>query len=79
MIVVMDTDTLPNANPDQAFEILTASDRCDSCGAQAYVMVSIATLQLPLMFCGHHWSRYSARLLPLIDDIVDETDKLLKR
>lgn len=32
---------------------LTAFDRCDSCGAQAYVHVIGVTGDL--MFCGHHY------------------------
>ena len=32
---------------------LKATDRCDSCGAQAYVSVKGSTGDL--MFCGHHY------------------------
>ena len=31
---------------------LTAADRCDECGAQAYIRVELATGEL--LFCGHH-------------------------
>jgi len=75
----MDTDTRPAADPNQTFEILNASDRCDACQSQAYVMVSMASTGLTLMFCGHHWKQYGDDVRPLVDDIVDETDKLLKR
>jgi hypothetical protein len=34
---------------------LTANDRCDGCGAQAYVHVQGVAGEL--MFCGHHFSK----------------------
>lgn len=34
---------------------LNANNRCDQCGAQAYVHVAIINQPLTLMFCGHHW------------------------
>ncbi len=34
--------------------ILTANDRCDRCGAQAYVKVTGVTGDL--LFCGHHYN-----------------------
>jgi hypothetical protein len=34
---------------------LTSSDRCDSCGAQAYVRVSGVSGELT--FCGHHYTK----------------------
>jgi len=34
---------------------LNASDRCDSCGAQAYVMV--LGMFGELVFCAHHYSK----------------------
>lgn len=36
-------------------KVLTAHDRCDSCGAQAYVKVSGVSGEL--MFCSHHFSK----------------------
>lgn len=33
----------------------TSNDRCDSCGAQAYVYV--AGISGELMFCGHHYNK----------------------
>ena len=54
---------------------LTADDRCDGCGAQAYVRVRLATGG-ELLFCGHHWGRHSDVLLPQAVEIVDETDRL---
>ena len=61
------------------FHLLDSSDRCDSCGAQAYVMVLLREPNLPLAFCGHHWNDHSAALAPLIEDLIDETDRLQTR
>jgi len=54
---------------------LTANDRCDGCGAQAYVRVRLATGG-ELLFCGHHWGRHSEALSAQAVEVVDETDRL---
>jgi hypothetical protein len=54
---------------------LTALDRCDRCGAQAYVRVTLAAGG-ELLFCGHHFREHEARLRPLATDVHDETGKL---
>ena len=54
---------------------LTALDRCDRCGAQAYVRVRLAAGG-ELLFCGHHFREHEARLRPLASDVLDETGKL---
>lgn len=56
---------------------LTTLDRCDHCGAQAYVHVAIIDKPLTLMFCGHHWA-------PLEDNdtftvLRDQRSSLLER
>jgi hypothetical protein len=53
---------------------LDANDRCDSCGAQAYVRVSIASGQL--LFCGHHAAKYKDQLLDQATAWHDETFRL---
>jgi hypothetical protein len=63
---------------DQEFSILTAHDRCDKCGSQAYVLV-IFESENSLTFCGHHWNQYAEKLIALAIDVVDETDKLTLR
>lgn len=63
---------------DQEFSILTANDRCDKCGSQAYVLV-IFENETSLTFCGHHWNKYGEKLIELAVDVVDETDKLSLR
>lgn len=54
---------------------LNSTHRCDRCGAQAYVKVTL-TSGLDLLFCGHHYSRVTATLSPLVDTVMDERDRL---
>ncbi len=53
---------------------LTGLDRCDSCGAQAYVRVTIATGQL--FFCAHHANKFKEKLAPTALEWHDESAKL---
>jgi hypothetical protein len=63
------------AEADQEFSVLEMTDRCDACGSQAYVLVLLED-EKTLFFCGHHWHRYSKKLIELAVDIVDETAKI---
>ena len=54
---------------------LTASDRCDRCGAQAYVRVTLVSGS-ELLFCAHHAREYQPRLRELEARIEDETVRL---
>jgi hypothetical protein len=54
---------------------LTADDRCDGCGAQAYVRVRLATGG-ELLFCGHHWGRHADAVRPQATEVIDESDRL---
>ena len=53
---------------------LTDHDRCDQCGSQAYVQVSLPTGQL--LFCAHHYQEHEARLSPIATAVLDERDRL---
>lgn len=55
---------------------LTAVDRCDRCGAQAYVRATLPA-GTELLFCGHHGNEHRPSLLVAGASIHDETDKLL--
>lgn len=55
---------------------LTAADRCDRCGAQAYVRTTLAS-GLELLFCNHHWHQNQERLREVAVTIRDETDRLV--
>jgi hypothetical protein len=54
---------------------LTVADRCDRCGAQAYVLVRLLSGG-ELLFCAHHAKQYESGLRPIAVEIVDETDRL---
>ena len=54
---------------------LTAADRCDRCGARAYVRARL-TSGGELLFCAHHGREHLPKLLDLATDIQDETDLL---
>ncbi|GAB4067760.1 hypothetical protein GCM10028777_24790 [Angustibacter speluncae] len=54
---------------------LTAADRCDRCGAQAYVRVVLSSGG-ELLFCAHHGRAHDARLRELDADITDESARL---
>ncbi len=55
---------------------LTAADRCDSCGAQAYIRVSIGESEL--LFCAHHGKKYQDKLSTIASDWHDESDRLMQ-
>jgi len=54
---------------------LTAVDRCDRCGARAYVRVLLPNA-LELLFCAHHNRQYASALTKVAVEIHDETDRL---
>jgi hypothetical protein len=54
---------------------LTATDRCDRCGAQAYVR-AVMTSGSELLFCAHHWHDNEDRLREVSAAIHDERDRL---
>lgn len=63
---------------EEDMDILSVEDRCDRCGAQAYVLVVLEGERV-LTFCNHHWNLNSAKLIEVAIDIVDETDKLSRK
>ena len=54
---------------------LTALDRCDRCGAQAYLRVFLRSGG-ELMFCAHHAAAHREKLAEVASRIHDETAKL---
>ena len=54
---------------------LSAIDRCDRCGAQAYVRVELAG-GAELLFCAHHARQHEDKLREVAITIIDETDRL---
>jgi hypothetical protein len=53
---------------------LTAADRCDRCGARAYVRARLSSGG-ELLFCAHHGREHLSKLRD-IARIQDETDRL---
>jgi hypothetical protein len=54
---------------------LTAADRCDRCGAQAYLRVELQSGG-ELLFCAHHARQHGDKLKQIAANLVDETDRL---
>jgi hypothetical protein len=55
---------------------LTALDRCDSCGAQAYVRATMSTGDL--LFCAHHGAQFKEKLSATALEWHDESYRLLE-
>lgn len=60
---------------DENNHTLTAHDRCDSCGSQAYVRA--VTAHGELLFCAHHAKKHHAKLEPVIKEWHDESHRLV--
>ena len=55
---------------------LTAFDRCDRCGAQAWVKASGVNGEL--LFCSHHFNKASKKIKEWAFEIVDERERLVE-
>ena len=54
---------------------LSAADRCDRCGAQAYLRVELQSGG-ELHFCAHHAREHGDKLKEIAVSVQDETHKL---
>jgi hypothetical protein len=54
---------------------LSAADRCDRCGAQAYLRVELQSGG-ELLFCAHHAREHESRLREVAASYYDETERL---
>lgn len=54
---------------------LSAADRCDRCGAQAFIRARLAGDQ-DLLFCAHHGREHLEALRNVAVEVIDETDRL---
>lgn len=54
---------------------LNATDRCDRCGAQAYVRAELSNGG-ELLFCAHHARAHEEKLREIAAQIHDETGRL---
>jgi hypothetical protein len=77
--VGLDTDTRNEADVTTAVApssaSLSAADRCDRCGAQAYLRVELQSGG-ELLFCAHHAREHGDKLREIAANVVDETTKL---
>ncbi len=55
---------------------LSAMDRCDSCGAQAYIRVTLNSGDL--LFCAHHGNQFKEKLFPTALNWHDESARLVQ-
>ena len=56
---------------------LTRQDRCDRCGAQAYVRATIPNAGgTALLFCGHHFRKHELALISAGAEILDERHRI---
>jgi hypothetical protein len=62
--------------------VLKATDRCDSCAAEA--LVQVTGLNGELLFCGHHYNKIMnnptsyKKMMSFMISIIDERDKLIE-
>jgi hypothetical protein len=54
--------------------LIQVADRCDRCGAQAFVLVKGVSGEL--LFCGHHFAKFEDNLTKFSYEIVDERDRI---
>lgn len=54
---------------------LTAADRCDRCGAKAYVRARLHAGG-ELLFCAHHAREHGDKIREIAVSVVDETHRL---
>lgn len=86
MRTTVTTATLPaqtNSKTELTAYTLTAADRCDGCGAQAYIEVKVParnkageSIISELLFCIHHFNKHDAKIRPLALAVKDERTRL---
>ena len=69
------TSIATDTNTAEREYLLSAADRCDSCGAQAYHRVTMPSGEL--YFCAHHGNQHREKLAPVATAWLDESDRLL--
>ena len=58
----------------QEDKVLKIADRCDRCGAKAFVLATGVSGEL--MFCGHHYHKYEYAITQWAYKIVNELDTI---
>jgi len=59
---------------EEKTDVISNTDRCDRCMAQAYMWVN--GVAGDLYFCRHHFLKYEDKLREYAFEIIDETYKL---
>ncbi|WP_456823604.1 DUF7455 domain-containing protein [Cellulomonas sp. P5_E12] len=68
---------MTTATVDIATTELTRQDRCDRCGAQAFVKATLPSADgLELLFCGHHFRAHELKLVAAGATIQDERHRI---
>ncbi len=70
------TESISTPDSGELDYSLTAFDRCDSCGAQAYIRATLASGDL--LFCAHHGAKFKDKLFPTALNWHDESSRLLE-
>jgi len=60
------------ASAETATRELQRADRCDKCGAEAFVIAKFAAGEL--MFCGHHFAKHELMIRESSYEIIDERE-----
>ncbi len=74
--------TMVKATEEVVEWTLKATDRCDSCAAEA--LVQVTGLNGDLLFCGHHYNSIVnnpegyKKMMSFMISIIDERDKLIE-
>lgn len=57
---------------------LTADDRCDRCGAQAYLeaLIPVGDSSMPLLFCAHHAKEHEDKIQQEAVLVTDHRNRL---
>lgn len=61
-----------NVMEKQKQQVLNLQDRCDRCGAQAFVFAQ--GINGDLLFCGHHFTKHEEALYNWAYEIIDERE-----
>ena len=59
---------------EEAQKVLKIADRCDRCGAQAFILAR--GIQGELMFCGHHYNKSKESIDSWAFEVINEIDTI---
>lgn len=69
--------TAPATTPETVTEFrLTAADRCDACGAAAYIAAEVKGTEL--LYCAHHGRKFEEKLRAVATTWHDESIRLFE-